>query len=501
MGESAVSLPRDRRSSKRAAQGLLTILLTDIESSVRATQRLGDERAQQMVRTHNTIVRRALALNSGTEVKHTGDGILATFTSARRAVACAVAIQEASTFHNETHPELAFSIRIGLNAGEPVTEDEDIFGTAVQLAARVCARAEPGAILVSDVVRQLVAGKGVLFADMGPVELKGFEESVRLYEIRSEAGAGAKFLDEREGRLSRLLGSTPGRIAIAVTGLAAIVAALVTVAVLLTSDGGGESPSGAGDAAAPSHSPSVTPVTAVAVLAAADTEEIRDLIDRYGAKRIEALRTQNLAGLDAFAIGEAFTQLADAVEDAESREVVVESTRESIAVEDPLSTGLDMASAETLSIWTNCVYKRDGNDLTGGQRSSYKETYYFVRSGGRWYVERVESETLGEEPFKGCEACEALRSGCEAVVVNVTPLDLFVRVGPSRSAEVKARLPEGTSVCVSGTSSVADGLTWWPLRATIDAGPVEGWSADHEPNPPGAVLLEATGERCVVGGP
>jgi adenylate cyclase len=151
---------------------------------VRATQRLGDDKAQEMVRAHNAIVRRALGLNGGTEVKHTGDGIMATFSSARRAVACAVAIQAACEEHNQTHPELAFNIRIGLNAGEPVTEDADVFGTAVQLAARVCARAEPGTILVSDVVRQLVAGKNFRFNDRGEQTLKGFEDPVRVYEVR-----------------------------------------------------------------------------------------------------------------------------------------------------------------------------------------------------------------------------------------------------------------------------------------------------------------------------
>jgi class 3 adenylate cyclase len=75
-------------------------------------------------------------------------------------------------------------VRIGLNAGEPVAEDQDLFGTAVQLAARVCARAEPGQVLAANVVRELAAGKGFLFADLGEVVLRGFEDPVRLYEVR-----------------------------------------------------------------------------------------------------------------------------------------------------------------------------------------------------------------------------------------------------------------------------------------------------------------------------
>ena len=75
-------------------------------------------------------------------------------------------------------------MRIGLNAGEPIAEEEDLFGTAVQLAARVCAHAEPGEILVPIVVRELAAGKGFLFSDRGDVALRGFEDPVRLYEVR-----------------------------------------------------------------------------------------------------------------------------------------------------------------------------------------------------------------------------------------------------------------------------------------------------------------------------
>jgi len=82
------------------------------------------------------------------------------------------------------HPEMPLRVRIGLNAGEPVVEDQDLFGTAVQLAARICAHAEPGQIVVPTVVRELAAGKGFLLADLGEVALRGFEDPVRLYEVR-----------------------------------------------------------------------------------------------------------------------------------------------------------------------------------------------------------------------------------------------------------------------------------------------------------------------------
>ena len=168
----------------------LTILFTDMESSTATTQRLGDARAQELVRKHNTVVREALAEHGGSEIKHTGDGIMASFTSASTGVACAVAIQRALESHNQGQsldPRPAtidpVRVRIGLNAGEPVAEDSDLFGTAVQLASRICARAEPGEILASNVVRELVAGKGFLFADRGEEALRGFEDPVHLYEV------------------------------------------------------------------------------------------------------------------------------------------------------------------------------------------------------------------------------------------------------------------------------------------------------------------------------
>ena len=173
----------ERISVGTAAAGLVTILFTDMEGSTGLTQRLGDAKAQEVLRTHNTSIREALRAHGGSEIKHTGDGIMASFPSASRAIACAVAIQRRLARHNQESPEAPINVRIGLNAGEPIAEESDLFGTAVQLAARVCAHAQPGQILASDVVRQLAAGKGFRFADKGEAELKGFEEPHRLYEV------------------------------------------------------------------------------------------------------------------------------------------------------------------------------------------------------------------------------------------------------------------------------------------------------------------------------
>ncbi|MBI1886292.1 MAG: adenylate/guanylate cyclase domain-containing protein [Chloroflexi bacterium] len=187
----------ERREAKVASAPpapVSTILFTDMEGSTAVTQRLGDAKAQEIIRTHNSIVRDALNAHGGSEIKHTGDGIMASFPSASRALECAVAIHRAFAQRNrgvgaglKPAPTEPIRVRIGLNAGEPVAEESDLFGTAVQLAARICAKAEPGQILVSDVVRQLAAGKGFQFAGRDDVALKGFEEPVRLWEVGWEA--------------------------------------------------------------------------------------------------------------------------------------------------------------------------------------------------------------------------------------------------------------------------------------------------------------------------
>ena len=112
-----------------------------------------------------------------------GDGFMASFSSATKALECAIAMQRAFAEHNESAPE-PIKVRIGLNAGEPIAEDDDLFGTAVNEAARITATAAGGEILVSDVVRQLAKGKDFFFSDKGETSLKGFDEQVRLFEVR-----------------------------------------------------------------------------------------------------------------------------------------------------------------------------------------------------------------------------------------------------------------------------------------------------------------------------
>jgi class 3 adenylate cyclase len=166
-----------------AAGAFRTVLFTDVEGSTALTQRLGDAKAREVLREHECMVREALKSHGGSEVKAMGDGFMASFSSATRALECAIAIERAFAEHNESAGE-PIRVRIGLNAGEPIAEAEDLFGTAVNLAARIAAQAAGGEILVANVVRELAAGKGFLFADRGETALRGFEEPVRLYEVR-----------------------------------------------------------------------------------------------------------------------------------------------------------------------------------------------------------------------------------------------------------------------------------------------------------------------------
>jgi class 3 adenylate cyclase len=163
--------------------GIRTILFTDIVESTTLTQTLGDEAAMGMLDLHNTIVRNALSDLGGREVKHTGDGIMASFVSAAAAVKCATQIQRDLAKHVENRRDRAVKVRIGAAAGEPVEQHHDLFGCTVQLAARLCSHASPEQILVSNAIAELCLGKGFSFQDVGEVVLKGFDRPVRAHAV------------------------------------------------------------------------------------------------------------------------------------------------------------------------------------------------------------------------------------------------------------------------------------------------------------------------------
>ena len=165
-----------------------TIVFTDVEGSTVLNERLGDEGARSVLREHERLTREALGAHGGSEVKAMGDGFMVWFPSATRAVGCAIALQRAFEARNAKgkmgNREEAVRVRIGINAGEPIAEGDDLFGASVIATARIAAQAKGGQILASDVVRQLLAGKRFSFADQGEHSLKGFDEPARLYEVR-----------------------------------------------------------------------------------------------------------------------------------------------------------------------------------------------------------------------------------------------------------------------------------------------------------------------------
>jgi class 3 adenylate cyclase len=173
--------------------GIRTILFTDIVESTALTQSIGDEAAMTMLKAHDTIVRDALAAFGGREVKHTGDGIMASFLSSAGAVRCASQIQRelAKQQEKKEQGEHSIKVRIGVAAGEPVEHHDDLFGCTVQLAARLCAYALPEQILVSNAIADLCIGKKLSFEDLGEVPLKGFDRPVRAHAVLWTAEADA----------------------------------------------------------------------------------------------------------------------------------------------------------------------------------------------------------------------------------------------------------------------------------------------------------------------
>jgi class 3 adenylate cyclase len=158
-----------------------TILFTDMVAST--NEALGDDVAMARLGVHDQVVRDALAAESGREIKHTGDGIMASFVSAAAAVRCSSQILRALAEQAEKHKEHSVRIRIGAAAGEPVDQHNDLFGATVQLAARLCSHAQPDQILVSNVVAELCVGKGLPFKELGEVLLKGFNHPIKIHAV------------------------------------------------------------------------------------------------------------------------------------------------------------------------------------------------------------------------------------------------------------------------------------------------------------------------------
>lgn len=157
------------------------VMFTDIVDSTGMTTRLGDARAIELVRAHDSVVRRNLKDKGGVEVKHTGDGIMVSFDDVDSAVECACSIQRDLDTFNSANIERV-QVRIGIHAGEPIEDSNDLFGVTVQTAARICQEAASGSVAISDVVRGILE-TDLELNDLGARSLKGIPEPVRLFEV------------------------------------------------------------------------------------------------------------------------------------------------------------------------------------------------------------------------------------------------------------------------------------------------------------------------------
>jgi class 3 adenylate cyclase/pimeloyl-ACP methyl ester carboxylesterase len=174
--------PKDQPATDNAPprSGVTTILFTDLVGHTEMMRRLGDDGGREVLREHERITRELLEEYSGAEVKTMGDGFMASFGSVTKAMDCAIALQRAFAAHGGE----PLQVRVGLNAGEPIEEDGDLFGSTVILASRIAAKAGSGEILIPEPLRHLLTGKSYVYADRGETMLKGFEDAVRLYEVR-----------------------------------------------------------------------------------------------------------------------------------------------------------------------------------------------------------------------------------------------------------------------------------------------------------------------------
>jgi class 3 adenylate cyclase len=161
--------------------GLRAVMFTDIVGSTEMTARLGDSTALELVRAHDALVRRGLEAHGGREIKHTGDGIMASFDNIANSVRAAADIQRRFAAYNIDASE-TLSVRIGIDAGEPVEDHNDLFGATVQLASRLCGEAEANGIVVSASVRELSQEEdGSRFVALGERRFKGFADKAQVF--------------------------------------------------------------------------------------------------------------------------------------------------------------------------------------------------------------------------------------------------------------------------------------------------------------------------------
>jgi class 3 adenylate cyclase len=170
-------------TTEEGGSAVRTVMFTDLKDSTAMTTRLGDQEAMHLLHIHNTLIRKPLNDYDGREVKHTGDGFMLAFNSADGAVECAVDIQTAFANHNRNNPQEAMLVRIGMSSGVPVEENNDLFGSTVQMAARICAQADGGQILASRATVDECRRNQSSASAHGAYPLKGFPQPIELFRF------------------------------------------------------------------------------------------------------------------------------------------------------------------------------------------------------------------------------------------------------------------------------------------------------------------------------
>jgi class 3 adenylate cyclase/energy-coupling factor transporter ATP-binding protein EcfA2 len=191
-------------------EGTVTIMFTDVEGSTNLLSTRGFTESHEIMKAYESIIDEKVAEHAGRRIKGLGDGLMVSFGSSRHGVECAIEIQRAIAEYSKQNPERKIRIRIGLNTGEVVEEAGDIFGAAVNVAARVAGKAKGGEILVSDVVRALVGPVAeIVFDYKGAYKLKGFPDRWRIHKVTPGASttmpavlrAGDGFVGREQERL------------------------------------------------------------------------------------------------------------------------------------------------------------------------------------------------------------------------------------------------------------------------------------------------------------
>ena len=169
----------------QVASAFRTILFTDLTGSTSLLHEVGESAYMGLLNEHDLIIRQSLVTWRGREVKHTGDGIMVSFEDVTNALRCALAIRDRFEARMSDGATRELLVRIGIAAGEPVDHNDDLFGSTVNLASRICDASHPGHILTSDLVHQMGSEKGFAFGRGNDLALKGFGQ-VRVFELMGD---------------------------------------------------------------------------------------------------------------------------------------------------------------------------------------------------------------------------------------------------------------------------------------------------------------------------